>query len=93
MTGDVFEEYPSGFDFSDDPGDVGPEVSGIVSALALSRGAERLAGVSGKHGVDRAPEGSAVKAGEVIPDRSGGEVSGSLGGDDDLLWIMLEFDE
>lgn len=52
MTGDVFEEHPFRFDLSDDAGDVGPQVPGIVCPFALSRGAERLTRIASQHGVD-----------------------------------------
>jgi hypothetical protein len=90
---DVFEEYPFGLHFPDDAGDVGPEVAGIVGTLALSCGAERLAGVSGKDGVDRAPQLPPVKAGDIIPDGSRGEVSGALSCDDCGSGMFFPFDK
>lgn len=89
MAGNVFEEHPLGFDLADDAGDMRPEVPGVVGSLALSGRAERLAGVSGKHGVDRAPERLPVKGGDIIPDRRGGEVPGPLRCDDGLPGIFL----
>ena len=91
MARDVFEEHPSGLDLSDDPADIGPEVPLVILAPALSGHAERLAGVSGKDGVDGAPEGSAVKGGNVIPDRGRSEVSGSLCGDKGASGVFLPF--
>lgn len=82
MSRDVFEEHPFGADFADDPGNVWPEVALVLVAFSLPCGAERLAGVSGKDGVDCAPEGSAVEGGDIIPDWCGGEVSGPLTSDD-----------
>ena len=93
MPGDVFKEHPFGFDFPDDAGDVGPEVAGIVSPLALSCGREWLAGVSGKHGVDRAAPRLSVEAGKIIPDRGRGEVSGPLGGNECLARVGFPFDK
>jgi len=52
MTRDVLEEPPLGPGLTQDAGNVWPEVALVVGSLALSRRAERLAGVSGKHGVD-----------------------------------------
>ena len=93
MAGDVFEEHPAGFDFADDPGDVGPEVAFVVGSFALSGLAEWLAGVSGKHGVDCASQWSPVKGCDIIPNRGGGEVSGALGGDDGLPRVIIPFDK
>nr|WP_323037682.1 hypothetical protein [Pararhodobacter sp.] len=61
MTGDVFEEDPFGTAFADDPGNVGPEVAGIVGTAALSRRAERLAGISGQHRVKGAAEDPGIE--------------------------------
>ena len=93
MTSDVFEENPSGFDFADDPGNVGPQVPLVVFALALSRMAERLAGVSGKDGVDDASERPSVEGGNVIPDGCRGEVSCALCGDDCRAGVFFPFDK
>lgn len=82
MACDVFEKDPFGADFADDPGNVGPEVALVGVSFSLPGMAERLAGISRKHGVESASEGLAVESGEIIPDRGGGEVSGPLGGDD-----------
>ena len=91
MPGDVFKEDPPGLQLVDDAGDMRPEVPLVVGALALSGCTERLAWVSGKHGVDRASEGTRVKGREIVPDRRGGEVSGPLGCDDDVsgVWLPL----
>lgn len=78
MPRNVLKEDPLGLNLSDDPGDVGPEVAGVVFALSLSRGGKRLAWVSGKHGVAEATPGAAVEGADVIPDRGRGEVSGPL---------------
>ncbi len=93
MAGDVFEKHPGGFDRADDAGNIGPEVTLVVGPFALPGHAERLAGVAGKDGVDRAPEGPPVKGGEVIPYRGGGEVSGALCGDEDASGVFLPFDK
>jgi hypothetical protein len=94
MTGDVFEKDPSQgrAEFSDDAGNIGPEVPFIVGPAALSCHAERLAGVSGKEGVEGPGEGLGVKCGEVIPDWGGGEVSGALAGKDDGSGAFLPLD-
>ena len=93
MPGDVFEEDPFRTAFTDDAGDVGPEVARIVSAAALSGRAEGLAGISGKDGIEGAAEGAGVEAAQVGPDRGRGEVSRALGGDEDRPWPVLPFDE
>lgn len=93
MPGDVFEKDPCGLDFTDDPGDVGPQVPLVVFPFALSCMAERLAGVSGEDGVDRPPERCPVEGSNVIPDRGRGKVLGSLRSDDDLAGIFLPLDE
>ena len=92
MTGDVFEEHPLGLDFSDDAGNVGPEVPGIVCPFALSCGAERLARVSGEDGVDCPAERPGVEGGEVVPDRCRGEVSGALPCNEGLPGVFLPLD-
>ncbi len=93
MSCDVFEEDPFRAAFADDPRDVGPEVPRIVGAAALSGRAEGLAGISGEDGIEGATERQGVKAAQVCPDRSRGEVSGALGGDEDSARPALPFDE
>ena len=93
VTGDVFEEDPFRAAFTDDAGDVGPEVPGIVSATALSGRAEGLAGVSGENGIEGAAEGASVEAAQIGPDRGRGEVSGCLRRDEDSARPVLPFDE
>jgi hypothetical protein len=92
---DVLEKAPTqaGSEFPDDPFDVGPEVAFVVLSLALSGLTERLAGVSGKQGVDASGEGRRVEGGDVIPDWRGGEVSGPLGGNEGLPWVLFPFDK
>lgn len=93
MPGDVFEEDPFRAAFSDDAGDLGPEVAGITLALALSRSGKRLAWVSGKHGVTDAAPRSAVEGSHVVPDRGRGEVSGKLRGDEASPGVFLPLDK
>lgn len=94
MPGDVFEEDPveAGAEFTGDPCDIGPEVALVIGPLALSGGAERLARVSGKQGVEGSGEWPGVEGCEVIPDRGRGEVSGLLGGDEDAAGVFLPLD-
>ena len=93
VTGDVFEEDPFRSAFGDDTGDLGPEVSGIRRAAALSGGAEGLAGISGQHRVEGAAEGAGVETAQIIPDRGRGEVACALGSDEDSSGPILPFDE
>jgi hypothetical protein len=80
VTGDVFEEHPFRAELKDDPGDIGPEVPGIVSATAFPGRAEGLAGIACEDGVEGAAEGAGVEAAQVGPDRGRGEVACALGG-------------
>lgn len=61
VTGDVFEKDPCGTAFSDDTGDVWPEVAGIVGASTFSGSAERLAGISGEDDVERTVKGAGIE--------------------------------
>lgn len=94
VTGDVFEEDPpEGWtEFPGDPGDIRPEMAFIVGTLALSSGAEWLAGVSGKQGVEGSGEVAGIEGGDIVPDRGVGQVSGALGGNEGLTGICLPFD-
>jgi hypothetical protein len=93
VTGDVFEENPFGGALPDNPGDLGPEVAGIVCPTALSGGAEGLARIPGEDDVEGTAEGPGIKTAEIIPDRRRGEISRALGGDEDASGICLPFDE
>ena len=93
VTGDVFEEDPFRAAFPDDAGDLGPEVTGIVSATALSGRAEGLARVACEDDVEGAAEGAGIEAAQVGPDRGWGEISRALGCDEDRPWPVLPFDE
>ena len=93
MTGDVFEKDPLGAAFSDDAGDVWPEVTGIVGAAALSGSAEGLAGISGEDGIERPPEGPGIETAEVGPDWRRSEVSCALGRDENSAGPVLPLDE
>ena len=93
VPGDVFEKHPLGAAFADDPGDVGPEVAGIVGAAALSGRAEGLAGVTCEDDVERPAERPGVETAQVGPDRGRGEVTCALGGNEDGARPVLPFDE
>ena len=93
VPGDVFEKDPFRAAFADDPGNVGPEVAGIVGTATLSGCAEGLARVACEDRIEGAAEGASVEAAQVGPDRGRGEVSRALGGEEDRLWPVLPFDE
>lgn len=79
MTGDVFEEHPFGGAFPDNPGDLWPEMPGVIGPAALSGSAEGLAGIAGQHRVEGAAEGPGVEAAQIVPDRRRGEIPRALG--------------
>jgi hypothetical protein len=93
VTGDVLNEDPFGAAFSDDAGNIWPEVAWIVSTTALSGGAERLAGISGQHSVEGTPEGPGVEAAQIVPNWGRGEVSCALGRDEDGAGPVFPFDK
>ena len=92
VAGDVLEEDPLGEAFSDDAGDIGPQMPGVINPAALSCGAERLAGISGKHGVKGPSEGSGIEAPQIVPDRGRGKISGALGCDEHGARPVFPFD-
>lgn len=94
MAGDILKKDPfkAVAKLVDDPGDVGPEVAGIVLALSLSRLGKRLAWVSGKQRVDLSAPWSPAEPLEVVPDRGGMQVSGPLSCDEALAGIVVDFD-
>ncbi len=93
VTPDVFEEDPFSGAFGDDPGDLGPEVAGVICTSAFSGGAERLAGVSGEDDVEGAAKGPGIETAQVIPDRRWSEVFCALGSDEDSAWPLLPLDK
>jgi hypothetical protein len=93
VTGDIFEEHPLGADFADDPGNVGPEVPLVVGALALSCGAERLAGIPGEDSVKGSAKWPSVECGNIVPDGGWCEIPCPLGRDDGVSRVGLPFDE
>lgn len=70
MAGDILEEAPLGIDFPHDPGDVRPEVPGVVLALSVAAERERLAGIAGRDKMNAAAPRSAIEGSEIVPDRS-----------------------
>ena len=93
VPGDVFEEHPLGAAFPDNPGDLGPEMAGIVGATAFSGGAERLARISGENDVEGAAKGAGIETAQIIPDRGRGEIPCALGSDEDGTGPVLPIDE
>jgi len=70
MAGDVLEEAPLGADLADDPGDIGPEVPGIICAKPVSGKAEGLAGITGRDEMNAAAPRAAVEGSQIVPYRS-----------------------
>ena len=93
VTGDIFEEHPFGATFSDNPGDLWPEVARVVGTAAFSSGAERLAGISGEDDVEGTAEGPGIEAAQIIPDRCRGEIPCALGGDEHSSGPVIPFDK
>ena len=93
MAGDVFEEHPLGGALSDDAGDLGPEVAGIIGTATLSSGAEGLAGIPGEDGIEGTAEGPGIEAAQVVPDRGRGEIPRGLGGDEHGTGPVFPFDK
>lgn len=95
MAGDIFEEYPSESvaEFAGASGNLWPQVSLVIRASPLTGGAERLAWVSGQQSVDAPSPWPGVKCAQVGPDWRGREISGSLGGNEAVSWILLPFNK
>lgn len=93
VTGDVFEKHPLGAAFADDTGDLGPEVTGIVGAAALSGSAEGLAWISGEDDVEGPAKGASIEAAQIIPDRGRCEIPCALGSDEDSAGPVLPLDK
>jgi hypothetical protein len=69
MSADIFEEAKRRFDFTDDPGDVGPEMSWVFIAEFSSGDAKRLAWITAMNDIHEAAPRFAVETGKVVPDR------------------------
>lgn len=69
MMGDIFEEHERRLDLADDPGDMRPEMAGILGTETLPRQGERLARISRREDVHCAVPRAAVEGGNVVPDR------------------------
>ena len=70
MMGDIFEEDEGRFDFTDDAGDMRPEVARILAAEPSARDRERLARIARSDDVHRAAPRAAVEGGNIVPDSS-----------------------
>jgi hypothetical protein len=70
MMGDILEEDEGRLAFTDDPGDVRPEVAWILGTEASACNRERLARISRSDDVHRAAPRAAVEACNVVPDNS-----------------------
>ena len=93
VAGDVFEKHPFREAFPDDPGNVGPEVAGIVGPATFASGAEGLAGISGEDGVEGPAEGPGIECPQIVPDRGWGEIPHALGCDEHCAGPVLPFHE
>jgi hypothetical protein len=69
MMGDILEEDEGRLAFTDDAGDMGPEVAWIVCTPALARDGERLARIARSDDVHRAAPRAAIEGSNVVPDR------------------------
>ena len=66
----VLEEAPGWLNLSDDAGDVGPEVPGVVGSPSFTGDAERLARVAASDSIHEATPRLAIEGSHVRPDRS-----------------------
>lgn len=69
MSADVFKETEGGLNFSDDPGDVWPEVAWVFVSEFSSGNGKRLAWVAAMDDIHQAAPRFAIKGGNVVPDR------------------------
>lgn len=69
MIGDIFEENDRGIAFSDDAGDMGPQMARISFAETPSGNREWLARVARSEDIHEAAPWSAFEGGNVVPDR------------------------
>ena len=70
MSSDVFENNNPWSNFSDDSGDIGPEVSGVGFALSVPCLGEGLAWVPGMEDIHSATPRLAIEGLEIVPYRS-----------------------
>jgi hypothetical protein len=93
MARDVFEEDPCGGALPNDPGNIWPEVAGIVGPTALSGCAEGLAGISGEDDVNGAVKDPSIETAEIIPDWRRRKIPCALGSDEHSSGPVLPFDK
>lgn len=67
---DVLKEAESRSDLSDDPGDVGPEVAGVIDAALSTGDGKRLAWVAPNDAIHRSTPRLAVEGFDIAPHRS-----------------------
>ena len=67
MVADVLEEHERRLDFADDPGDVGPEVPGVVFTSLFAGDAEGSAGITSNDAMNAATPRLAVEGFEIAP--------------------------
>jgi hypothetical protein len=67
MMGDILEEDKGRLAFTDDPGDVRPEVAWILGTEALARDRKRLTRIPGREDIHAAAPRSAIEGGNVVP--------------------------
>lgn len=69
MSPDVLKETEGGLNFSDDAGDVRPEVSRVFVAKFSSGNGKWLARIAAMDDIHQAAPRLAVKGGNIVPDR------------------------
>ncbi|BBF70173.1 hypothetical protein SBA_ch1_23730 [Sphingomonas bisphenolicum] len=69
MPFDIFAEHPLGFDFANDAGDIGPQMSGIVGSSPCAGEAEGLAWIAGNDDMNAVAPWSAIEGFEIVPNR------------------------
>jgi len=90
--GNVLCEHVTGSALTDDPCHLGPQVSRVGDAKALSCGAPRLAREPAANNVDLAAPGSSVERAHVLEDRERRQDALELPGLEHLAAVRLEFD-
>lgn len=70
VTLDVLAEDPFRADLVDDPGDLGPQVAGIVTSSPVTVEAEGLAGIAGCDEMNAIAPRSTVERSKIVPDSS-----------------------
>jgi hypothetical protein len=70
VSADVLKKAPLGLALTDDSGEVGPEVAGVVFPPSITRNGEWLTGIPTNQEIHSATPRPAIEGGNVIPDRS-----------------------